>query len=295
MWKRETIEEKERYAEMAQRERERHAKEYPDYKFLPRKKKDKNGKSPRRRKTYDPVLEEDESKILRMMLSQITHKKSQSEVGLRAEGGCYDWQEEISLKKTIFEANTQPRHMGGFAEQVQLIPSTYEYVNTVPVGSFAAKDHIDHIDHIDGAEMYGALGTCASTLENLNNSDFQTLMNTYGTNSANESFLGNIFDKSSTGFPRNITVSDNVKSADLVEKNEGQNIALLPSFDSTVLQDDIGSVQDNFFGLWDGAMDLSSFSTSNTMGAQEVLSRPFDPMNLGLVSMIKESLSRKNT
>ncbi|KAG4304759.1 hypothetical protein PORY_001812 [Pneumocystis oryctolagi] len=291
MWKRETIEEKERYAEMALRERERHAKEYPDYKFLPRKKKDKNlnGKSPRRRKTYDPALEQDESKILRMMLSQISHRKSQSDVEkIKIDQNNYNWLLEdngdISLKKTFFDNNVQSNYIPNIADNLQLMPNVYEYANqnTAPP-VFPVEDSVDN------TSVYDSLNTCPSTFDNFNDYNIRTLMNTCGTSYVNESLLGNIFNKGCSKSPQNIPIYSTAKNVDSTEKSETQTVPLLSTFDSTVLQDDMGYIHDNFSGIWDETLEISSFSASNPLNNQEALNRSYDSVNLGLVNVIKGS------
>ncbi|KAG5518480.1 hypothetical protein PMAC_002875 [Pneumocystis sp. 'macacae'] len=281
MWKRETIEEKERYAEMAQRERERHAKEYPDYKFLPRKKKDRaqNGKSPRRRKTYDPVLEQDESKILRMMLSQISHRKSQSEVKTKTEGA--GWALDEAAARTGLEGAGLGLGLGlglgqGLGEPIQVGGEGYGYMKGLGLG-------LGGRGGVEGTEMYGVVNTCFGGVDRVG-CEMHGLVGGYG--SVDESLLGSVFGGDGSGFPQGGGICENGRGIDCIDKTETQNMGLLPAFDSTVLQDDMGYVQDSFSGLWDETMDLSSFS-ANSVEAQEVLRRPFDPVSLGLVNIIK--------
>lgn len=294
MWKRETIEEKERYAEMALRERERHAKEYPDYKFLPRKKKDKNanGKSPRKRKTYDPVLEQGESKILRMMLNQISHKKSQSDPEpFKVDQSNYHWfmdnKNKSTLKKTYLD--TANNATSNCFDNLQLLPDTYEYPNpnAVPLPIFPIKNRMEN------AGVYGSLDAFLNTYDNLNDHEVHALMDNYSVNSASERWLGSTYNKSCTGSPQSIPTCD-IKSVDTFsEKNEAQNISFVPVFDSTVLQDDMNSIQGNLTGVWDDTIELSSYSTSsNPHDNQDVLNRPsFELMNSGRVNLMKTDLN----
>ncbi|KAG4302919.1 hypothetical protein PCK1_000862 [Pneumocystis canis] len=288
MWKRETIEEKERYAEMALRERERHAKEYPDYKFLPRKKKDKNanGKSPRRKKTYDPVLEQDESKILRMMLNQISHKSQSDTVKCKTNQNNYHWllgdnsSTNMPPKKTFFDTTDQASHVTDFSGNLQLMPSMYEYQNqnVMPLSIMSTKSGSNNIN------VYGSSGM-PNTFNNYSDHDIHTLINAYNTGSLNETSLSDIFNRSSTDSSQNVSVYHGVKNIESIEKNETQNISLLSAFDSTVLQDDMGYLQDSFSGSWDETMEFSSFSTPNPLDNQEIMIRSsLDPMNPALVN-----------
>lgn len=268
MWKRETIEEKERYTEMAQRERERHAKEYPDYKFLPRKKKDKNtsGKSPRRRKTFDPSLEQDESKILRMMLSQISHKKSQSEAE-KFKLDQYSWlvngENNHETKKATFDVacQTNTNHsQPGLAHtnqhsEMSFIPGIYTAPNSVPLPIFPIKDKVDKVDTHNSLDGY-------LTLDNLGDYKFRPLMDNYSTPSVSDSGLGTSYNKRCTESPQSIALYDDIKNLDIFsEKNEVSNVPVIPTFDSTVFQDDAGHSYDNFAGIWDNPVELSSFSS----------------------------------
>nr|Q870J1.1 RecName: Full=HMG-box protein STE11 [Pneumocystis carinii]AAP13349.1 HMG-box protein STE11 [Pneumocystis carinii] len=259
MWKRETIEEKERYAEMAQRERERHAKEYPDYKFLPRKKKDRStsGKSPRRRKTFDPSLEQDESKVLRMMLNQISHKKSQSDAEkfkldqyswLLSEEGNYDSQK--GAFDIICQANTNSSQTGlphsNQPSEISFIPGIYTAPNSVPLPIFPVKNKVEKVDTHNSLDGY------LHTFDNLSDYEFRSLINNHSTPSVNDSRLGTSFNKSCTDSPQSISIYDDIKNLDIFsEKKETPNVSLVPTFDSTIFQDDSAYGYDNFTGIWD--------------------------------------------
>lgn len=299
MWKRETIEEKERYAEMAQRERERHAKEYPDYKFLPRKKKDKNtsGKSPRRRKTFDPGLEQDESKILRMMLNQISHKKSQSEAEkfkldqyswLLSEEGNHESQKRTFDITCQTNTNTNRSQTGlvhaGQHSEISFMPGIYTAPNSVPLPIFPIKNKIEKVDTHNSLDGY------LHTFDNLGDYEFRSLMNNYSTPSVNDSRLGTSYNKSCTESPQSITIYDDIKNLDIFsEKKETPNVSLIPTFDSAIFQDDTGHGHDNFPGIWDDAVEFSSFSFL-PLDNHRVLGRSsFELLNSGLVGPLNTS------
>lgn len=302
MWKRETIEEKERYAEMAQRERERHAKEYPDYKFLPRKKKDKNtnGKSPRRRKTFDPGLEQDESKILRMMLNQISHKKSQSEtekfkldqyLWLLSEEGNQESQKrtfDVACQTNAQTDNTQTglSHTNQYSD-MSFMPNVYTSSNSVPLSAFPVKNKLEKVD------THGSLDGYLRTFDNFGDYELRSLMNNYSIRSVNDSWLGTTFNKGCTESSQNISIYDDVKNVDTFsEKSETPNVSLMHTFDSTMFQDDTGHGHDNFVGLWDDTVELSSFS-SLPLDNHRVLGRSsFELVNSGLANALNTSQLR---
>ncbi|KAG4302933.1 hypothetical protein PCK1_000876 [Pneumocystis canis] len=204
-----------------------------------------------------------------MMLNQISRKSQSDTMNYNTNRNNYHWllggnsTSEIPVKKTFYDTTNQTTHVADFSSDMHLIPGIYEYPNQIvaPLSIMSTESEINSV--------------------NINSDpDFPTLINAYSANSLDDSSLSDIFNKNCIESSQNVSSYQGVKNIKSIEKNETQNIPLLSTFDSSILQDDLGYLQDNFPGSWDETMEFSSFSAPSSSDNQGLtLCSSLDPMN----------------